>query len=274
MTDRRLTKEQRKRAVLAEAAERLSSFAFSWQRGLTLADLANATGIDQGDISRDFDGKDGLLEELTSYCLDPDNFAAFGEEWAGELLERLAGQWLEPEVDLEEAFTSTFDADLDYVRNDHRLRAQMAIWALSLDDPTARAALARMYRFYDDQHLELLGAFRKEVEASGLHPVEGVTDDEMVVVLTALVEGMAIRSLANPGDVPDGLMGRIGALLMARSTPTRTMDGRSSNTSLRSTNVDAGLPRGPDAQRAGTRYPLATRSLAHSKGPISPIGPG
>ena len=213
--DERLTRDERRAQVLAEAARLLSAFAFEWQKGLTLGELSVATGIDAGDISRDFDGKAGLIDELVDYCLNPDNFANFGDEWAGDLLAEVVSRLLDPDRDLQPAIEESFDIDLDYVAEDRRLRAQMAIWALSLDDPRARARLHTMYRFYDDQHQQVISGLLDEINATGAERVGLLSAEELVTVLTSLVEGLAIRRHVSPDDVTDGLMGRAAATLFA-----------------------------------------------------------
>lgn len=215
MPREQLTKEQRQERVLAEAAVRLSSFAFEWQRGLTLAELSAETGIDAGDISRDFGGKEGLVDGLIRYCLDPDNFSNFGDEWAGDLLAEAVERLFDRSRGLQGAIQDSFDLDLDYVSEDRRLRAQMAIWALALDNAAARARLHEMYRFYDDQHRQVIAGLLEEIEAIGAERTGLLSTDELVTTLTALVEGLAIRRHVSPADVSDGLMGRAAATLFA-----------------------------------------------------------
>lgn len=215
MNREHLSKDQRKSKVLAEAAHRLSAFAFEWQKGLTLAELSIDTGIDAGDISRDFGGKEGLIDDLIQYCLDPDNFGNFGDEWAGDLLTEAIERLFDRSHGLQSAIQESFDLDLDYVSEDRRLRAQMAIWALSLDDASARMRLHEMYRFYDDQHRQVISGLLDEIDAIGAQRTGLMSTDEVVTTLTALVEGLAIRRHVSPGDVADGLMGRAAATLFA-----------------------------------------------------------
>ncbi len=84
----------------------------------------------------------------------------------------------------------------------------MAIWGMGADDPTIRGKIRGLYEFYDEVHLELSRFILANVEAKGYQLKEGLTLEELVVVCTAVAEGLAIRHSVYPESAPDGLSGR------------------------------------------------------------------
>jgi len=207
--------EQRRRRVLSAAAERLGSVAFDWRKGLTFDLLEQATGINRKTISQDFGNKEGLVGALVDYCLNPDNFGDFGEPWAEDLVTETISTLYDTDIDLYDSVRATGDMDFAYVRNDRRLRSQLAIWGLALDDPAANAAIRRMYAFYDDQHIQVWRGLVTDLAQAGVVSRHGLTEAEVVTALTALVEGLAIRWHVDPARVPDDLFGRVFAAITA-----------------------------------------------------------
>ena len=210
-----MTPDTRKNLTLNAAAKRLGSATFDWSKGLTYDMLVEDTGIDRKTIAGDFGSKANLIAELVRYCLEPDNFSAFGEEFAEDLVETIASSLLNRNVDLFESTRSSGDLDFKYIRSDQRLRAQLSIWALAQDDENAKNALATMYRFYDDEHLRGWRMVTADLAQSGVAMRSGLTSEEVITALTALVEGLAIRWHVDPDAVPDDLFGRIFGTVIA-----------------------------------------------------------
>ncbi len=202
-------KEDRKRVVLEAAVKRLVQAQIEWMKGLTLDELHNDTGIDKGDISRDFGGKPGLTQELIAFALTPDE-SSFVIEDANRAVEAL----LDSEVDLKDSIERIGAADDAYHDADELLRAQMAIWALSsASDQTSRDQLKGLYQYFDSEHLVAWNALLDELSDAGITPTSGLSSEEFVAILSAVTEGTAIRAAVVSELRPRGLTSKALMLL-------------------------------------------------------------
>lgn len=202
-------KEDRKRVVLEAAVKRLVQAQIEWMKGLTLDELHNDTGIDKGDISRDFGGKPGLTQELIAFALTPDE-SSFVIEDANRAVEAL----LDSEVDLKDSIERIGAADDAYHDANELLRAQMAIWALSsASDQTSRDQLKGLYQYFDSEHLVAWNALLDELSDAGITPTSGLSSEEFVAILSAVTEGTAIRAAVVSELRPRGLTSKALMLL-------------------------------------------------------------
>lgn len=192
--------------VLDAAARILSSADVSWHAALTYDELELESGIDRSQISNDFGGKSGLVDAVLDYCLDPTAWLSGGEE--GLLANQAERLFSATDLELAEYLIEIGMIDEELVRTERRIYVQMAIWGMGADDPAIREKLRKLYDFYDEIHLGLAQMILDSAEAKGYTLKRGMTLRELIVVCTAIAEGLAIRFSVSPETAPEGLSGR------------------------------------------------------------------
>lgn len=200
------TRDERRGAVLDAAARILSSADVSWHAALTYDELELESGIDRSQISNDFGGKSGLVDAVLDHCLDPISWLNGGED--GLLANRGAALFDSTDIQLAEFLYEVGLIDEALIRAERRLYVQMAIWGMGADDPSIREKLRRLYEFYDGLHVGLAEFILANLESRGFTLKKGLTLVELIVICTAIAEGLAIRYSVSPETAPEGLSGR------------------------------------------------------------------
>jgi AcrR family transcriptional regulator len=202
----RMTREQSK----ANTRERLlgaarSVFAAGGYHGASVEEIASKAGFSTGALYSNFDGKEDLFlvlmeREIDEHAREIADAVAAGAsiaDWATGG----ARQWMriierEPEV----------------------LLLFMEFWAYGVREAQVRPKVAARFA----QVRELLTRLIDDgVRAFDL--VLEIPAEQLAVAIDALADGIARQKLADPEAVPDDLMGRVLALLLAGATrPART----------------------------------------------------
>src|ERR1700724_35066 len=206
----RLTREQSK----ANTRERLllaarSVFARSGFHGASVEEIASEAGFSTGALYSNFDGKEDLFLVLMEREIDEharEIADAVGAR--ASVSERARGgaeQWMtmierEPEV----------------------LLLFMEFWAYGVRDANVRPKVAARFAQVRELLTRLISDGVREFDLELDIPAE-----QLAVAIDALADGIARQKLADPQAVPDDLMGRGLALLLAGATRPAGTDTRS-----------------------------------------------
>lgn len=200
-TTSRMTREQSK----ANTRERLlaaarSAFASSGFHGASVDEIASRAGFSTGALYSNFDGKEDLFLVLMEREIDEHSReiaeAVRVRESVAERATGGARQWMtmierEPEL----------------------LLLFMEFWAYGVRDPQVRPKVAARFAQVRRMLTKLIEDGVREFELELEIPAE-----QLAVAIDALADGIARQKLADPGAVPDELMGRVLALLFAGAT--------------------------------------------------------
>ena len=198
---RRMTREQSKantRERLLVAARRV--FARSGFHGASVEEIASEAGFSTGALYSNFDGKEDLFLVLMEREIDEharEIADAVGAR--ASVSERARGgaeQWMtmierEPEV----------------------LLLFMEFWAYGVRDANVRPKVAARFAQVRELLTRLISDGAREFDLELDIPAE-----QLAVAIDALADGIARQKLADPQAVPDDLMGRVLALLLAGAT--------------------------------------------------------
>src|SRR5256714_7729568 len=197
----RMTREQSKahtRERLLEAAR--SVFASSGFHGASVEEIAATAGFSTGALYSNFDGKEDLFLVLMEREID---------EHAREIAEAVGER---PSV-AERATGGARRWMTMIEREPELLLLFMEFWAYGVREPEVRpkvaARFAQVRALLTDLITEGTREFGLELEL----PAE-----QLAVAIDALADGIARQKLADPDAVPDDLMGRVLALLLAGAT--------------------------------------------------------
>ncbi|HEU4656148.1 MAG TPA: TetR/AcrR family transcriptional regulator [Capillimicrobium sp.] len=168
------------------------------RRGLartSLEEIAETAGFTKGAVYANFGSRDELL------------LAMLDERFAERLaaLERVFASSEAPEHQARRAgedFTRVFAADPEW----QRLFFELAVHAAA--DETFRVALVARHRAMRERIAALL---ERRLAELGIDPPMPVRD--ITLMAFAMVNGVALEAMLEPGDVPDDLLGRMFALL-------------------------------------------------------------
>jgi AcrR family transcriptional regulator len=212
VTTARLTREQSKaqtRERLLNAARRV--FASRGYHGASVEEIAAEAGFSTGALYSNFDGKEALFLALLDREID--DHAREIEEAVREratIAERARGgaeRWMamiEREPELQLLF--------------------MEFWAYAARDPKVRRQVAASFARARGVLTGLIADGARDFELELELPAE-----QLAIAIDALAEGIARQKMADPQAVPDELMGRVLALLLAgasRPAGTGTRSGR------------------------------------------------
>jgi AcrR family transcriptional regulator len=201
MVATRLTREQRKaltREKLLAAAR--SVFARRGFHGASVEEIASEAGYSTGALYSNFDGKEDLFLVLMEREIEEHaREIADAVRTRSSVAERARGgaqQWMtmierEPEL----------------------LLLFMEFWAYGVRDPQMRPKVAARFAQVRELLTELISDGMREFELELELPAE-----HLAVAIDALADGIARQKLADPEAVPDDLMGRVLALLLAGAT--------------------------------------------------------
>jgi len=195
---RRPTREEVRRALLDAAAQ---VFARRGVDGASVDDVAAAAGFTKGAVYSHFSSKDGLVAALVEDKVSA--YLALGLEAVSDTSVPLAqraqalGDRLTVAVDEQRDWTLLF----------------LELWQRAVRSAPVGAApdgafLARRREL----HAAVTRAITEHAEASGAHLL--MPPPELATLLMALANGLAIERHADPGSVPDELLGRVLALVV------------------------------------------------------------
>lgn len=203
---KRSTQPERKQRVLDTALSILRSGDVRWHSVITYDDLEQGSGIDRKQIASDFGSKNGLISELIDHGVKPADADA---EWMDGLEDASDDLMADDSIGFADKLMAFAAMDASHVRTDRRIFTQMAMWAFASEDPKAASRLKEMYRFYDLRHEALWRSAIAALDDAGLTMRDGIAPAEFVTVMTALIEGLAIRAAVDEESVADDLAGRV-----------------------------------------------------------------
>jgi AcrR family transcriptional regulator len=207
----RLTREQSR----ANTRERLltaarSVFASSGFHGASVEEIASEAGFSTGALYSNFEGKEDLFLVLMEREI---------EEHAQEISRAVAAQ-----ASIADRATGGARQWMTMIeREPEALLLFMEFWAYGVRDARVRPKVAA--RFAQMRHVltTLIADGVRDFDLELAIPAE-----HLAVAIDALADGIARQKLADPDAVPDDLMGRVIALLLAAvSAPARRTDTRS-----------------------------------------------
>src|SRR5271165_6129385 len=210
-TATRMTREQSRaqtRERLLTAARRV--FARSGFHGASVEEIASEAGFSTGALYSNFDGKEDLFLVLMERAID---------EHAREISDAVRAQ-----ASMAERATGGARQWMTLIeREPELLLLFMEFWAYGVRDAEVRAKVAARFAQMRDVLTRLIADGVREFDLELDLPAE-----QLAVAIDALADGIARQKLADPGAVPDELMGRILSLLFAGATrPARRTDTRS-----------------------------------------------
>jgi AcrR family transcriptional regulator len=202
----RLTREQSKahtRERLLDAAR--SVFASSGFHGASVEEIASSAGYSTGALYSNFDGKEDLFLVLMEREI---------EEHAREVAEAVRKR-----DTVAERATGGAEVWMTMIeREPELLLLFMEFWAYGVRDAEVRPKVAARFAQVRELLTCLIADAAREFDLELQIPAE-----QLAVTIDALADGIARQKLADPGAVPDDLMGRVLSLLLgAVSRPART----------------------------------------------------
>jgi AcrR family transcriptional regulator len=206
----RLTREQSKantRERLLDAAR--SVFASSGFHGASVEEIASRAGFSTGALYSNFDGKEDLFLVLMEREI---------EEHSREIAAAVAKR---PSV--AERATGGAAVWMTMIeREPELLLLFMEFWAYGVRDPDVRPKVAARFAQARQLLTRLIADGAREFDLELDLPAE-----QLAVAIDALADGIARQKLADPQAVPDDLMGRVLALLLAAASRPAGTDTRS-----------------------------------------------
>jgi len=200
-TPSRMTREQSK----AHTRERLlaaarSAFASSGFHGASVEDIASRAGFSTGALYSNFDGKEDLFLVLMEREI---------EEHSREIAKAVAER-----SSVAERATGGAQRWMTMIeREPELLLLFMEFWAYGVRDVDVRPKVAARFAQVRRLLTKLIQDGVREFDLQLALPAE-----QLAVAVDALADGIARQKLADPGAVPDDLMGRVLALLFAAAT--------------------------------------------------------
>jgi AcrR family transcriptional regulator len=206
----RLTREQSKaqtRERLLDAARKV--FAARGFHGAAVEEIAAEAGYSTGALYSNFDGKQALFLALMDRVID---------EHTREIAEAVRER-----TSIAERARGGADRWMAMIEREPESQLLfMEFWAFAARDPKVRRQVAASFA---RARAVLTGLIADGARDFGLElalPVE-----QLAVAIDALADGIAHQKLADPDAVPDELMGRVLALLLAGATRPAGTDTRS-----------------------------------------------
>jgi AcrR family transcriptional regulator len=197
----RLTREQSK----ANTRERLlaaarSAFASGGFHGASVDEIASRAGFSTGALYSNFDGKEDLFLVLMEREI---------EEHSREIVKAVAER-----SSVSERATGGAQQWMTMIeREPEVLLLFMEFWAYGVRDAKVRPKVAARFAQVRQMLTKLIEDGVREFELELEIPAE-----QLAIAIDALADGIARQKLADPGAVPDELMGRVLALLFAGAT--------------------------------------------------------
>jgi AcrR family transcriptional regulator len=207
----RLTREQSR----ANTRERLlaaarSAFARSGFHGASVEEIASQAGFSTGALYSNFEGKEDLFLVLMEREI---------AEHAREIVEAVGARTSVAERAAGGArrWMSMID------REPELLLLFMEFWAYGVRDPKVRPKVAARFAQVRETLTQLIADGVRDFDLELEIPAE-----QLAIAIDALADGIARQKLADPGAVPDELMGTVLSLLFSAVTrPASRPDRRS-----------------------------------------------
>jgi AcrR family transcriptional regulator len=142
--------------------------------------------------------QDDFVNELLDYSLVDQRLHTVDvvTEMLQPLLEKATTQ-----EEREEAIREASQKGLEHITKSPAVALQMAVWSKHLNDEEARNRLRDVYRRLDGQFLSL---YTKILQDWGYEPQDPPYKwDRIAAILTAVVDGFAIRRAVDPDILPD-----------------------------------------------------------------------
>src|SRR5271169_4071519 len=197
----RLTREQSR----ANTRERLlaaarSVFARSGFHGASVDEIAAQAGFSTGALYSNFSGKEDLFLVLMEREID---------EYAREIADAVSAR-----ASVAERATGGARQWMTMIERDPEvLLLFMEFWAYGVRDARVRPKVAARFAQVRKLLTRLIADGVREFDLELDIPAE-----QLAVAIDALADGIARQKLADPDAVPDELMGRVLALLLAAAT--------------------------------------------------------
>jgi AcrR family transcriptional regulator len=212
MSAMRMTREQSRahtRDRLLTAARGV--FARSGFHGASVEEIASEAGFSTGALYSNFDGKEDLFLALMEREID---------EHAREIAEAVRAQ-----ASIAERATGGARRWMTMIdREPELLLLFMEFWAYGVRDPHVRPKVAQRFAQMRSVLTQLIADGVRDFQLELALPAE-----QLAIAIDALADGIARQKLADPGAVPDELMGTVLALLFAAVTrPARGSGARQS----------------------------------------------
>jgi AcrR family transcriptional regulator len=207
----RLTREQSR----ANTRERLltaarSVFASSGFHGASVDEIASEAGFSTGALYSNFEGKEDLFLVLMEREI---------EEHAQEIRRAVAAQ-----ASIADRATGGARQWMTMIeREPEALLLFMEFWAYGVRDTAMRPKVAARFAQMRQVLTTLIADGVRDFDLELAIPAE-----QLAIAIDALADGIARQKLADPDAVPDDLMGRVIALLLAAvSAPASRKDTHS-----------------------------------------------
>jgi AcrR family transcriptional regulator len=197
----RMTREQSR----ANTRERLltaarGAFARSGFHGASVDEIASEAGFSTGALYSNFDGKEDLFLVLMEREI---------EEHAREIAEAVGAR-----DSMAEKATGGARQWMTMIdREPELLLLFMEFWAYGVRDPQMRPKVAARFAQMRQVITKLIADGVREFDLELDIPAE-----QLALVIDALADGIARQKLADPGAVPDDLMGKVLALLLSAAS--------------------------------------------------------
>jgi AcrR family transcriptional regulator len=201
METARMTREQSKahtRERLLDAAR--SVFARGGFHGASVEEIASEAGFSTGALYSNFDGKEDLF------------LALMEREIAAHAREIAAAVGARASVD-ERAKGGARQWMTMIEREPELLLLFMEFWAYGVRDARVRPKVAARFAQVRELLTRLIADGVREFDLELALPAE-----QLAVAIDALADGIARQKLADPGAVPDELMGKVLSILFAGAT--------------------------------------------------------
>jgi AcrR family transcriptional regulator len=206
----RLTREQRKaitRDRLLSAARTV--FASRGFHGASVEEIAAEAGFSTGALYSNFDGKEDLFLALMDREID---------DHAREIAEAVRER-----TSVAERARGGADQWMAMIRREPELLLLfMEFWAYAARDPNVRRRVADSFARARQTLTRLIADGARDFELELVLPAE-----QLAIAIDALADGIARQKMADPDAVPDELMGRVLALLLAGASRPAGRDRRS-----------------------------------------------
>jgi AcrR family transcriptional regulator len=206
----RLTREQRKaltRERLLGAARTV--FASRGFHGASVEEIAAEAGFSTGALYSNFDGKEDLFLALMDREID---------DHAREIAEAVRER-----TSVAERARGGADQWMAMIRREPELLLLfMEFWAYAARDPKVRRRVADSFARARQTLTRLIQDGARDFELELALPAE-----QLAIAIDALADGIARQKMADPDAVPDELMGRVLALLLAGASRPAGTDRRS-----------------------------------------------
>ena len=199
-TKKRLSREDKRQANrerILQAARKV--FGRRGYYGATIEEIADESGLSNGAVYYNFKNKEDL-------------FFALLEDWRGELIRDVerAFSRVEPTDAAEEQLREAVRQVLESLRPSREWRLlilEFAVYAARNSKFRARFVAGRR-----KLKASLTAALEHRIAALGLKPT--IPPDQLTLLLSALINGLSVDELTDPGAVPDELLGNAVTALM------------------------------------------------------------